>query len=121
MIVYRTLGIQIREAIKNGELKNILPDGYFSVSDGKPVKIEQPRKDNKGLIQDFVIMDLVSIQEWFTLEKHSMNNGFLNQTKKKKISKNLEELDDKEFEEAFKEYQEKLNRIPKPRVKRNND
>ena len=117
-IVYRIVGVQLKEAIKTGEVNLVLPDGYYTVSDGNIVKVKEPRKNNKGLLLDYFLGDLLSFENWFELPKHLEPSGFLSQTKQKKIRKPLTEMNPEELQEAYRELQAKLNRVAKPRAKR---
>lgn len=117
-IVFRKLSIQIKEAIKARELTGTLPDGYYTVSDGKPVRIKEPKENNKGLIVDFRCVK-VSISDWFDLPVHKEEGGFLiPKSKKKSIPKSSENMSDEEFLQATEKYIEQLNRVPKTRTKK---
>jgi hypothetical protein len=119
-IVFRELSVQIKKAVKARELTGVVPDGYYSVSDGKPVRIKEPKESNKGLIQDFKGIK-ASMSDWFSLPEHKEKNGFLvPKTRKKLTPKNTDDMTDEEFLQATEQYAEFLNRIPKQRAKRNN-
>jgi hypothetical protein len=119
-IIFRKLGVQIKEAARSGDLTGVIKEGYYSVLNGKPMRVKEPKENNKGLIQDFrCIRD--SMSNWFNLPIHKEKDGFLiPKSKKKSIPKNTDDMSDEEYIKATEQYAESLRRVPKPRAKRNN-
>ena len=119
-IVFRNLSLEIKEAVKNGQLSTILPRGYYGAKDGVIDENPEikPSNGKRGLIQDFVIFNEKEFETWFLSEK--ANNPFLID-KKIKVEKEIKDpvmMTEAEALEAFEKYREELLRKPKPRVKK---
>jgi predicted metal-dependent hydrolase len=116
-VIFRNLSQAIKLAVKNKELSNVLPYGFYSVVDSKPVQADESRTDSRGLVQDFWILNKEEFEIWFLKGSSTGTKPFLSKGKKA-VKKDVSEMTNEEFEEEFKRYQEKLNTVPKTRAKR---
>jgi hypothetical protein len=113
-LTYKNLVQAIKLAVKDGELTNILPSGFYSVASGKPVRADEDRTDLRGLVQDFWILDKEAFEKWFVNGSPAGVKPFLTKNKRV-VKKQINDMTDNEFEAEFRMYLEKLNATPRKR------